>query len=159
MIFWKFKWRIGYGKYSSLSKINRQWRKWRALTESLVDDQVSVSLVPKTGIVIENHCPVASHQGLRVMVFNALQQYFSYIVEVSFIGGVNQSTRRKPPTFRKSLTNFITMLYRVHLAMGGIQTHNFKFIILTPILWSRLWWPLIRSIRLIWLFVLKDTSR
>jgi hypothetical protein len=24
MIFWKFKWRIGYGKYSSLSKINRQ---------------------------------------------------------------------------------------------------------------------------------------
>ena len=34
-IFWKFKWRIGYGKYSSLSKINRQWRKWRALAKSL----------------------------------------------------------------------------------------------------------------------------
>jgi len=27
---------------------------------------------------------------------------------VSFIGGGNQSTRRKPPTCRKSLTNFIT---------------------------------------------------
>ena len=33
------------------------------------------------------------------------QQYFSYIVAVSFIGGGNQSTRRKPPTFRKSLSN------------------------------------------------------
>jgi hypothetical protein len=34
-IFWKFKWRIGYQKYSSLSKINRQWRKWRALANTL----------------------------------------------------------------------------------------------------------------------------
>jgi len=30
-IFWKFKWRIGYGKYSPLSKINRQWGKRWAL--------------------------------------------------------------------------------------------------------------------------------
>jgi hypothetical protein len=29
-------------------------------------------------------------------------------VAVSFIGGRNRSTRRKPPTCRKSLTNFIT---------------------------------------------------
>jgi len=36
------------------------------------------------------------------------QQYFSYIVAVSFIGGGNRSTRRKPPTCRKSQTNFIT---------------------------------------------------
>jgi hypothetical protein len=36
------------------------------------------------------------------------QQYFSYIVAVSFIGGRNRNTRRKPPTCRKSLTNFIT---------------------------------------------------
>jgi len=43
------------------------------------------------------------------MVFNAtFQQYFSYIVAVSFIGGGNGSTRRKPPTYRKVLTNFIT---------------------------------------------------
>ena len=33
------------------------------------------------------------------------QQYFSYIVAVSFIGGGNQSTRRKPTTRHKSLTN------------------------------------------------------
>ena len=36
------------------------------------------------------------------------QQYFSYIVAVNFIGGGNQSTRKKPPTCRKSLTNLIT---------------------------------------------------
>jgi hypothetical protein len=32
------------------------------------------------------------------------QQYFSYIVADTLIGGGNQ---RKPPTCRKSLTNFI----------------------------------------------------
>ena len=35
-IFWKFKWRIGCEKYSSLSKSNHQWRKWRALAKSLI---------------------------------------------------------------------------------------------------------------------------
>ena len=50
--------------------------------------------------------------------------YFSYIVVVSFIGGGNQSTRRKPPTCRNSLTICIIMLYRVHLVMIGIQTQN-----------------------------------
>jgi hypothetical protein len=35
----------------------------------------------------------------RVMVFNArCNKYFSYIVAVSFIGGGNRSTRRKPQT-------------------------------------------------------------
>ena len=46
---------------------------------------------------------------VRVMVFNAtyiiLSQYFSYILVVSFIG---EGNRRKPPTCRSSLTNFIT---------------------------------------------------
>jgi hypothetical protein len=36
------------------------------------------------------------------------QQYFSYIMVASFIGGENWSTRRKPPTCRKLLTNFST---------------------------------------------------
>ena len=36
------------------------------------------------------------------------QQYFSYIVAVSFIDGGNRKTRRKPPTCLLSLTNFIT---------------------------------------------------
>ena len=38
-------------------------------------------------------------------VYCHFQQYFSYIVAVSFIGGGN---RRKPQTCHKSLTNFIT---------------------------------------------------
>ena len=37
-----------------------------------------------------------------------LSTHFSYIVAISFICGGNWSTRRKPPTCRKSLTNFIT---------------------------------------------------
>ena len=40
------------------------------------------------------------------------QKYFSlYIVVVSFIGVGNRSTKRKPPTGRKSLTKFITECY------------------------------------------------
>jgi hypothetical protein len=37
------------------------------------------------------------------------QQYFSYFVAVRFIGEGNRSTRRKPPTCHKSLTNCITI--------------------------------------------------
>jgi len=40
------------------------------------------------------------------------RQYFSYIVAISFIGGGNRSTQRKPQTWRKSLTNFITFFER-----------------------------------------------
>jgi hypothetical protein len=38
--------------------------------------------------------------GVRVMAFNEFQQYFSYIMAVSFISGGNWSTRRKPPACR-----------------------------------------------------------
>ena len=41
-------------------------------------------------------------------VWRHFQQYFSYIIAVSFIGGGNMRTRRKPPNCRRSLTNFIT---------------------------------------------------
>ena len=48
-------------------------------------------------------------------VYHHFQQYISYnyIVEVSFIGGGNRSTQRKPPTCYKSLTNFITYCHGV----------------------------------------------
>jgi hypothetical protein len=45
---------------------------------------------------------------IRAMVFNATFHNTSVIYGVSFIGGGNWSTRRKPPTCCKSLTNFIT---------------------------------------------------
>ena len=57
---------------------------------------------------------------VRVMVFNAT--YFRYFMAVSFIGGGNRSTLRKPPTCHKSLTDFITQCCIVYL--GGIGTHN-----------------------------------
>ena len=47
-------------------------------------------------------------EGLVYGVYRHFQQYFRYIVVVSFIGGGNQNTHRKPLTFRKLLTNFIT---------------------------------------------------
>jgi len=43
------------------------------------------------------------------MVFNTTFKNISVISwMVSFIGGGNRSTWKKPPTSRKSLTNFIT---------------------------------------------------
>jgi hypothetical protein len=46
--------------------------------------------------------------GLWFMVFNVLSTIFQLYRGVSFIGGGNWSTWRKPPTCHKSLTNFIT---------------------------------------------------
>jgi hypothetical protein len=45
--------------------------------------------------------------GWEYGIWRHFQQYFSYIVTVSFIGGGNWSTRRKPLTCRKSLASFI----------------------------------------------------
>ena len=42
-----------------------------------------------------------------ILLLPLFRQYFSYIVTISFIGGENRRTRRKPSTCRKSLTNFI----------------------------------------------------
>ena len=48
------------------------------------------------------------------------QQHFSYKVVVSFIRGGNQSTRRKPPTCRKSRTNLS------HNVLSSTLRHNLR---------------------------------
>jgi len=56
------------------------------------------------------------------MVFNATFNNISAI-SVSFIGGGNLSTRRKPPTYRKALTllhNVVSSTSR----LSGTRTHN-----------------------------------
>jgi hypothetical protein len=50
----------------------------------------------------------SDHRGEGYGIYRHFQQYISYILAVSFIGGGNRSTRRKPSTCRKSLTIFIT---------------------------------------------------
>jgi len=60
-----------------------------------------------------------AHSGVGLGLWCLTPHYFSYIVALSFIGGGNQRTRRKPPTCRKLLTNII--LYQVHLTWAGFE--------------------------------------
>jgi hypothetical protein len=53
-------------------------------------------------------CLQGNTRRLRLMVVKVLSTIFQFIVAVSFIGGGNLSTWRKPLTCHKSLTNFIT---------------------------------------------------
>jgi hypothetical protein len=72
---------------------------------------------------MDESCTEINYGNNNKMLIN--QQYFSYIVEVSFIGGGNRSNRRKPPELPQVTDNmYHLMLYRVYLAMSGIRTHN-----------------------------------
>jgi len=55
-----------------------------------------------------HHCYIFYYVCLFDGVSGHFQHYFSHIAVGSFIDGGNWSTQRKPPTCRKSLTNFIT---------------------------------------------------
>ena len=59
------------------------------------------------------------------MVFNATFNNISAISWQSDLLVEETGEPEKPSTCRKSMTNYITyMLYRVHLAMNGVRTHN-----------------------------------
>jgi len=59
-------------------------------------------------LIIQMALGWVEHHG-RVVVFNDTFNNISVILWQSvLLGGGNRSTRRKPPTCRKSVTNFIT---------------------------------------------------
>ena len=133
----------------------------------------SVLLVEESGVPGENNHPAACHwQASSTNVVSNTQWYsnsqclevtgtdcillglwcltpLSTIIQlymaVSFIVGRNWSTRRKPPTCCKSLTNFITSSFInwVHLAMSRLNLTTLVVICTDCI--SRPWWPFFTS--------------
>ena len=68
---------------------------------------------------------ILNRVGLVYGVKRHFQQYFSYIGVVSFIGGGNRCTGRKPPTCRKSQTHtFSHNVVSSTPRLSGIRTHN-----------------------------------
>jgi hypothetical protein len=71
---------------------------------------------------------------LRLWCLRHFQNYFSYIMAVSFNGGGKRSTRRKPPTFYSNLvhtTRFWNYLVSSNPAIGdvySIQHYVIKFV-------------------------------
>ena len=58
-----------------------------------------------------------------ICLFMEFQQYFSYIVAVSFIGGGNPEKTTDLSQVTDKLYHI--MLYRLYLAMNGVRTLNF----------------------------------
>ena len=57
---------------------------------------------------LNDRIPLNCTRVMAMVFYHHFQQYCSYLVSFSFIGGGNPSIRRKPPTCRKSFINFIT---------------------------------------------------
>jgi hypothetical protein len=87
---------------------------------TVVSENIKLTLYLLNSIVQSIELPIDmyialhfNHQtnlGLDYLIkdYRHFQQYFSYIMAVSFNGGGDRNTRRKLPTCRKSLTHFIT---------------------------------------------------
>ena len=80
---------------------------WPVLQTMIYCTRVSDSQTfsPTMHLFSKYHCAILILVGFTV--FGAPFNNISYIVVVSFIGGGHRSTRRKPPTCRKSWKNFI----------------------------------------------------
>jgi hypothetical protein len=61
--------------------------------------------LPEKECILINVCLSSKYIYQHLFIYLSIKQHYSGI---SFIGGGNQSIRRKPPTCSKSLTNFIT---------------------------------------------------
>ena len=57
------------------------------------------------------------------------QQYFSYIMAVSFIGGGNRSTEKTNDLSQVTDDIYHIMLYSVHLAKSKIRTLNLQVVV------------------------------
>jgi hypothetical protein len=95
--------------------IGKIWKKWQTVLKFLSMAEKAVHWSKNIVYSVNNDTSFYSHKVpfgfclVWFMVFNTTFNNISiYIVVVSFIGGGNWSTRRKPLTCRKSLTNFIT---------------------------------------------------
>jgi len=81
---------------------------WTFLNNTFINSLTHVSLMINSQCIIRYFVCVIIDGFWGLWFLTPLSTIFHYIVAVTFIGGGNRSTRRKPPTCRKSLTNFIT---------------------------------------------------
>jgi hypothetical protein len=90
---------------------------WNTLRKPVTDKLYLKSFIEITTFAVICHVSIDRLQSNKhtilttsIHLLRLFQQYFNYIVEVSFIGGGTRSTRRKPPT---CLSHWQTLFHNV----------------------------------------------